>query len=188
MIRPVLAACALALLPAGVQARPLETRDLTDRCIARAVAQGYPRPVYVNSANRQAGNGAIFAQDVTLRSMNGGAENVICRHDVARGTLAIMGTVEAGRDLEAIRPGDGGGGGGGDGSPSFQTSAAACTQSADRKGYRVERVVNQTNIRRNGRVVARLVEINARRDGRDWRLDCTYSFADRATRIEERRR
>lgn len=143
-----------------------------ERVEARAFGQ--PTEVLNDRGERV---GEVITLQVPSRS-----SMVVCRYDYASGRVQIdarpwgVGKADAGdRDKDRA--------------PSLTTTREACERAVRRRDYRIERVRSQADVLDNRRrPVARLVAIDARRDGRDWRVNCTYDFRTKDTKLEVLRR
>jgi hypothetical protein len=171
----------MAVMAAGTaEARSYE-RD-TDRAI-RACVDGLLR--------QERREGKVFGQPVEVR--NGRGERVgedvplqvsrpsgvlVCRYDYATGRVTFDATPwGAGKDKDRDR------------APSLSVTREACERAVERRDYRNLRVRSQADVLDNRRrAVARLVAIDARRDGRDWRVNCTYQFRNKDITLEVFRR
>jgi hypothetical protein len=123
----------------------------------------------------RSGMGEVVGAEVRLVAQGGQA--VLCRYEF-RTRRATFEFAAAERDPDRDRR-----------PPALAVSRQACERAVERRGYRIERVRPQLEIvddRR--RVVGRMVPIDARRDGRDWRVNCTYTFRSRDVRLEVLRR
>lgn len=178
-VAPVLVAVVMAA--AGTAEARSYDRD-TSRAI-RACVDGllrqerlegvaFGQPVEVLNAR-----GERVGEDVALRVPRQ-SRVVGCRYDYATGRVTIdMKPWGADKDQDRDR------------APSLAVTREACERAVERRDYRNLRVRSQADVLDNRRrAVARLVAIDARRDGRDWRVNCTYVFRNKDIKLEVFRR
>ncbi len=73
--------------------------------------------------------------------------------------------------------------------PSLAETADACERAVRKAGWKVEKIGRQAEVPdRFGLPSARLIRILTRHDGAKWRVDCTFDYASRRTRLTERPR
>lgn len=169
----------LAVLLAGPVAAQSADRDLrrAQEVCFFGLLQQTTRPPEVAAAPRPLRNarGEVVGAEMLLRQI-GQRDLVLCRYD----NRSRKATYERWRGPVWETPID---------KPALALTREVCERAVRRRDYRNIKVLSQADVLdRQGRAVARLVAIDARREGRDWRVNCTYDFRSRETRLEALRR
>lgn len=164
-------AAVTALALAGPAAADDDRRaNVVQLCQVEAARQGLRPQEVTDQRSLRDAQGRVLGQEVLMRVTRDGRESfALCRYDAARGTVSV--TLRRPLPQEPRVE-----------VPSLRETERICKRAARDVGFNVDRVVRQVDVD-GSRPRARLVVLEARRDGRDWRVDCLVDFLTGASSL-----